>query len=48
MFRPQIQKTYIMFLLALLVMFMVFVAVNSFEREPTYGFESKNNAVSIM
>ena len=48
MFRPQIQKTRVMLGLTILVMAMVYWAVNSFEREPTYGFEMKKKSVEIM
>ena len=48
MFRPQIQKTRVMVILALLVMAMVYWAVNSYERKPTYGFDIKKKAVDIM
>ena len=48
MFRPQIQKTRVMVSIAILVMSMVFWAVNSYEKEPTYGFDLKKKAVNIM
>ncbi|SVE53755.1 uncharacterized protein METZ01_LOCUS506609, partial [marine metagenome] len=34
--------------LALLVMIMVYWAVNSYEREPTYGFNLKQKAMELM
>jgi len=48
MFRPQIQKTRVMVSLAILVMVMVYWAVNSYERTPTYGFKMKKKTVDIM
>ena len=48
MFRPQIQKTRILVSLTLLVIAMVYWAVNSFERETTYGYELKKNTVGLM
>ena len=48
MFRPQIQKTRVLFLLALLNMVMVYWAVNSYEQLPTFGYELKNESVEIM
>ena len=48
MFRPQIQKTRVIVSLALLVMVMVYWAVNSYERKPTYGFDMKKKTVEIM
>ena len=48
MFRPQIQKTRVMVSLAILVMAMVYWAVNSYERTPTYGFDIKKKTVDIM
>ena len=48
MFRPQIQKTYILFLLALIIMFMVYWAANSYERHKTYGYDIKVKAAEIM
>jgi len=48
MFRPQIQKTRVMVSLAILVMAMVYWAVNSYERTPTYGFDMKKKTVDIM
>ena len=47
MFRPQIQKTRVLFSLAILVMAMVYWAVNSYERTPTYGFNMKKKAWSL-
>ena len=48
MFRPQIQKTYILFLLAVIIMSMVYWATNSYERHKTYGFAIKVKAAEIM
>ena len=48
MFRPQIQKTRILFSLAMLIMVMVYWAVNSYEQHETYGFELKVKAVENM
>ena len=48
MFRPQIQKTRVMVSLAFLVMSMVYWAVNSYERKPTYGYDVKKKTVEIM
>jgi len=48
MFRPQIQKTRVMVGLTFLIMAMVYWAVNSYERKPTYGHKVKKNAVEIM
>ena len=48
MFRHQIQKTRVMVSLALIVLVMVYWAVNSYERKPTYGFDMKKKTVEIM
>ena len=48
MFRPQIQKTRVLAILALLNIVMVYWALNSYERHPTFGFELKNQASQIM
>ena len=48
MFRPQIQKTRILFSLAMLIMVMVYWAVNSYEQHETYGFDLKVKSVEIM
>ena len=48
MFRPQIQKTRVLVTLALLNIFMVYWALNSYEQHPTFGFDLKKNAVLIM
>ena len=48
MFRPQIQKTRVLLGLAILTMGMVYWAVNSYERHPTYGYDLKKKAVDIM
>ena len=48
MFRPQIQKTRVLLGLSVPTMGMVYWAVNSYERHPTYGYELKNKAVDIM
>ena len=48
MFRPQIQKTRILFSLAMLIMLMVYWAVNSYEQHETYGFDLKVKSVEIM
>ena len=48
MFRPQIQKTRVLFLLALFTMIMVYWAVNSFEQNKTYGYDLKVDAVDAM
>ena len=48
MFRPQIQKTRVLFFLAMLIMVMVYWAVNSYEQHETYGFELKVKAVENM
>ena len=48
MFRPQIQKTRVLVILALLNLVMVYWALNSYERQRTFGFEVKNKAVQIM
>ena len=48
MFRPQIQKTRVMVILTALIMAMVYWAINSYERKPTYGYKLKKNAVNIM
>ena len=48
MFRPQIQKTSILFSLAMLIMAMVYWAVNSYEQHETYGFDLKVKAVENM
>ena len=48
MFRPQIQRTRILFSLTILVMVMVYWAVNSYERHETYGFDLKAKSVEIM
>jgi len=48
MFRPQIQKTRILFSLAMLTMVMVYWAVNSYEQHETYGFDLKVKAVENM
>ena len=48
MFRPQIQKTRVLLGLAILTMAMVYWAVNSYERYPTYGYDLKKKAVDIM
>ena len=48
MFRPQIQKTRILAILALLNVVMVYWALNSYERHPTFGFELKDQASKIM
>jgi len=48
MFRPQIQKTRILFSLAMLIMVMVYWAVNSYEQHETYGFDLKVKAVENM
>ena len=48
MFRPQIQKTRVMVILTALIMAMVYWAINSYERKPTYGYKLKKNAVHIM
>jgi len=48
MFRPQIQKTRVLFSLALLIMVMVYWAVNSYEQHETYGFDLKVKAVENM
>ena len=48
MFRPQIQKTRVLAILALLNIVMVYWALNSYERHRTFGFDVKNKAVQIM
>ena len=48
MFRPQIQKTRVLLGLAILTIAMVYWAVNSYERHPTYGYDLKKKAVDIM
>ena len=48
MFRPQIQKTRVLFFLAMLIMVMVYWAVNSYEQHETYGFDLKVKAVGNM
>ena len=48
MFRPQIQRTRILAILALLNVVMVYWAMNSYERHPTFGFDVKNQAIEIM
>ena len=48
MFRPQIQKTHVLAILALLNLLMVYWALNSYEQHRTFGFEMKNHAVQIM
>ena len=48
MFRPQIQRTRILAILALLNVVMVYWALNSYERHPTFGFDIKNQAVEVM
>ena len=48
MFRPQIQKTRILFLLAVITMGMVYWAVNSYEQNETYGYDVKLQAVDLM
>jgi len=48
MFRPQIQKTRVLFSLAMLIMAMVYWAVNSYEQHETYGFDLKVKAVENM
>jgi len=48
MFRPQIQKTRVLFSLALLIMVMVYWAENSYEQYETYGFDLKVKAVENM
>ena len=48
MFRPQIQKTRVLAMLALLNLVMVYWALNSYERQRTFGFEVKSQAVQIM
>lgn len=48
MFRPQIQKTRILFILALTIMCMVYIAVNSYDRNPVFGFSLKSEALSKM
>ena len=48
MFRPQIQKTRVLAILALLNVVMVYWALNSYARYPTFGFELKNQASHIM
>ena len=48
MFRPQIQKTRVLVGLAMLNVLMVYWTLHSYERNPTYGFELKNQAVQIM
>ena len=48
MFQPQIQKTRVLLGLAILTMGMVYWAVNSYERHPTYGYDLKKKAVDIM
>ena len=48
MFRPQIQKTRVLVVLALLNIIMLYWALNSYEQHPTYGFDIKTQAVKIM
>ena len=48
MFRPQIQKTHVLAILALLNLLMVYWALNSYEQHRTFGFEMKNHDVQIM
>ena len=48
MFRPQIQKTSILVMLAFLNLIMVYWALNSYERYPTFGFDQKSRAIGIM
>ena len=48
MFRPQIQKTHVLAMLASLNLLMVYWALNSYEQHRTFGFEMKNHAVQIM
>ena len=48
MFRPQIQKTRILAILALLNVVMVYWALNSYERHRTFGFDIKNQSVEVM
>ena len=45
MFRPQIQKTRVMFLMTIIILCMVYWAVNSYERKKTYGYDIKTNTV---
>ena len=48
MFRPQIQKTRVLVILALLNLVMVYWALKSYERHRTFGFDLKYKAVQIM
>ena len=48
MFRPQIQKTGILFSLAVFCLIMVYIALNSVEIEEAIGYQDKMKAVEIM
>ena len=48
MFRPQIQKTYVLVMIAIFNIFLVYIASNSFEYFEKDGLNEKIMATSIM
>jgi len=48
MFRPQIQKTRVLFLIAIFNLFLVYISANSKEYIPKAGLEQKLKATKIM
>ena len=48
MFRPQIQKTRILGYLAIINMFLVYWALNSYTETPTFGYEIKKKSEKYM
>ena len=48
MFRPQIQKTYILFIIAIFNLSLVYIASHSYEYIEKEGLEEKIRASNIM
>ena len=48
MFRPQIQKTRVLFILAILNLALVYWSLNSYQKIPTYGYNYKKDAMNRM